>query len=244
MLQIQESEGESLARARWGAAIKHVRMLVRMDRLHHVFRERQEIARVKSLHAMMFVCIQIASRVALTACPRPESDKDLFAEAWQPLLERDPALWDEAEVNSLVSQGSVASQSWLPADLTKVFLILHEPNFGITLHEDGRKKIKRKTTVRSAPCRPSISMQSRSTSVSQAAVHPLLNLYLTARTFPDNDYFKAQGEGQVALFNLLKAYSNFDFELGYCQGMAFVAGLLLLQVTKPSCLIDSLTVQT
>jgi hypothetical protein len=86
-------------------------MLVRMDRLHHVFRERQEIARVKSLHAMMYVRVKIASHVALTTCLRPESDKDLFTEAWQPLLERDQALWDEAEVNRLVSQGTVAHKA-------------------------------------------------------------------------------------------------------------------------------------
>jgi hypothetical protein len=57
-------------------------------------------------------------------------------------------------------------------------------------------------------------------------------LIVAARTFPTNEYFKINGEGQAALFNLLKAYSNYDIELGYCQGMAFVAGMLLLQACR------------
>lgn len=52
-----------------------------------------------------------------------------------------------------------------------------------------------------------------------------------ARTFPENEYFKAaDGPGQLSLFNVLKAYSLYDSEIGYCQGIAFVVGLLLLNV--------------
>jgi len=49
------------------------------------------------------------------------------------------------------------------------------------------------------------------------------------RTFPNHVFFKDnQGNGQRLLYNVLKAYSLFDKEVGYCQGMAFVAAVLLL----------------
>lgn len=40
------------------------------------------------------------------------------------------------------------------------------------------------------------------------------------------------GPGQLALYNLLKAYSLLDPEVGYCQGLCFVAGVLLLHVCQ------------
>ncbi|XP_048388341.1 TBC1 domain family member 4 isoform X3 [Stegostoma tigrinum] len=53
------------------------------------------------------------------------------------------------------------------------------------------------------------------------------------RTFPTHAYFSAQlGAGQLSLFNLLKAYSLLDKEVGYCQGISFVAGVLLLHTTE------------
>ncbi|XP_069495371.1 TBC1 domain family member 4 isoform X2 [Ambystoma mexicanum] len=53
------------------------------------------------------------------------------------------------------------------------------------------------------------------------------------RTFPTHAYFSAQlGAGQLSLFNLLKAYSLLDQEVGYCQGISFVAGVLLLHMSE------------
>ncbi|MBN3308158.1 TBCD4 protein, partial [Amia calva] len=53
------------------------------------------------------------------------------------------------------------------------------------------------------------------------------------RTFPTHQYFSAQlGAGQLSLFNLLKAYSLLDKEVGYCQGISFVAGVLLLHMSE------------
>lgn len=51
------------------------------------------------------------------------------------------------------------------------------------------------------------------------------------RTFPKHPYYaQPLGPGQLSLFNLLKAYSLLDKEVGYCQGLSFVAGILLLHV--------------
>ncbi|XP_049565566.1 TBC1 domain family member 1 isoform X2 [Orcinus orca] len=51
------------------------------------------------------------------------------------------------------------------------------------------------------------------------------------RTFPTHPYFSAQlGAGQLSLYNILKAYSLLDQEVGYCQGLSFVAGILLLHM--------------
>ncbi|KAM7380271.1 hypothetical protein PAMP_003583 [Pampus punctatissimus] len=53
------------------------------------------------------------------------------------------------------------------------------------------------------------------------------------RTFPTHQYFSAQlGTGQLSLYNLLKAYSLLDTEVGYCQGISFVAGVLLLHMSE------------
>uniref|UniRef100_A0A3Q2ZM39 TBC1 domain family member 4 n=1 Tax=Kryptolebias marmoratus TaxID=37003 RepID=A0A3Q2ZM39_KRYMA len=53
------------------------------------------------------------------------------------------------------------------------------------------------------------------------------------RTFPTHQYFSAQlGAGQLSLYNLLKAYSLLDTEVGYCQGVSFVAGVLLLHMSE------------
>lgn len=55
----------------------------------------------------------------------------------------------------------------------------------------------------------------------------------TGRTFPTHPYFSVQlGAGQLSLFNLLKAYSLLDKEVGYCQGISFVAGVLLLHMSE------------
>jgi hypothetical protein len=52
-----------------------------------------------------------------------------------------------------------------------------------------------------------------------------------SRTFPGHTFFQDKdGQGQEALYNVIKAYSIYDSEVGYCQGLAFVVGPLLLKV--------------
>lgn len=54
-----------------------------------------------------------------------------------------------------------------------------------------------------------------------------------ARTYPEHDFFKEKdGPGQEALFNVIKAYSLHDREVGYCQGSGFIVGLLLMQMPE------------
>ena len=51
-----------------------------------------------------------------------------------------------------------------------------------------------------------------------------------ARTFPHMSMFSDRnGNGQHMLFNLMKAYSLYDTEVGYCQGLCFIVGPLLMQ---------------
>ncbi|XP_054709766.1 TBC1 domain family member 1-like [Uloborus diversus] len=53
------------------------------------------------------------------------------------------------------------------------------------------------------------------------------------RTFPDHPFFKQTlGSGQLALYNVLKAYSLSDTEVGYCQGLGFIAGIFLLHMKE------------
>lgn len=54
-----------------------------------------------------------------------------------------------------------------------------------------------------------------------------------SRTFPSHVFFQQRhGPGQRSLYNVLKAYSVFDRDVGYVQGMGFVAGLLLLYMSE------------
>uniref|UniRef100_A0A0N5BNS3 Rab-GAP TBC domain-containing protein n=1 Tax=Strongyloides papillosus TaxID=174720 RepID=A0A0N5BNS3_STREA len=52
------------------------------------------------------------------------------------------------------------------------------------------------------------------------------------RTYPELKFFKEGGRGQPSLFNVIKAYSIHDKEVGYCQGSAFIVGQLLLQMPE------------
>ncbi|KAF9122218.1 GTPase-activating protein [Mortierella sp. 14UC] len=53
------------------------------------------------------------------------------------------------------------------------------------------------------------------------------------RTFPNHEYFQTEGGvGQEALFNVAKAYSLYDPEVGYCQGISFIVGPLLLNMPE------------
>ncbi|CAE7784161.1 EVI5 [Symbiodinium pilosum] len=49
------------------------------------------------------------------------------------------------------------------------------------------------------------------------------------RTFPKHVLYRdKQGLGQQQLLNVLRAYSVFNAEVGYCQGMGFICGVLLM----------------
>uniref|UniRef100_A0A8D0FAI6 Rab-GAP TBC domain-containing protein n=1 Tax=Strix occidentalis caurina TaxID=311401 RepID=A0A8D0FAI6_STROC len=66
-----------------------------------------------------------------------------------------------------------------------------------------------------------------------------------ARTYPEHEFFKGQDSlGQEVLFNVMKAYSLVDREVGYCQGSAFIVGLLLMQMPekRPSACSCSVSV--
>lgn len=52
------------------------------------------------------------------------------------------------------------------------------------------------------------------------------------RTFPVHKFFKdSGGTGQDALYKVSKAYAVYDTEVGYCQGLSFIAASLLLHVS-------------
>ncbi|KAG0276831.1 hypothetical protein BGZ95_006982 [Linnemannia exigua] len=54
-----------------------------------------------------------------------------------------------------------------------------------------------------------------------------------ARTFPQVDMFKEEGgKGQESLRNILKAYSLYDPHVGYCQGLGFLVGPLLMNMDE------------
>jgi len=53
------------------------------------------------------------------------------------------------------------------------------------------------------------------------------------RTFPAHEYFKSSGgEGQEMLYKISKAYSVYDEEVGYCQGLSFLSAVMLLHLPE------------
>lgn len=69
----------------------------------------------------------------------------------------------------------------------------------------------------------------------QLTTHQHAILIDLGRTFPSHPYFsKSLGAGQLELFNLLKAYSLLDKEVGYCQGLSFIVGMLLMHMEEIS----------
>eukprot|EP00929_Paragymnodinium_shiwhaense_P085524 TRINITY_DN45934_c1_g1_i1.p1 TRINITY_DN45934_c1_g1~~TRINITY_DN45934_c1_g1_i1.p1 ORF type:complete len:411 (-),score=115.13 TRINITY_DN45934_c1_g1_i1:37-1269(-) len=53
------------------------------------------------------------------------------------------------------------------------------------------------------------------------------------RTFPKHVLYRdRQGLGQQQLLNVLRAYSVFNAEVGYCQGMGFICGVLLMYMRE------------
>lgn len=53
------------------------------------------------------------------------------------------------------------------------------------------------------------------------------------RTFPAHEYFKSSGgQGQEMLYKISKAYSVYDEEVGYCQGLSFLSAVLLLHLPE------------
>jgi hypothetical protein len=54
-----------------------------------------------------------------------------------------------------------------------------------------------------------------------------------ARTFPGHPLFCSR-YGLSVLFNALKAFATFDPAIGYSQGLAFIAGLLMLHMGPPA----------
>lgn len=50
------------------------------------------------------------------------------------------------------------------------------------------------------------------------------------RTFPDNIYFKSSSSDskRVPLYNVLLAFAHQNPQIGYCQGLNFIAGIMLL----------------
>ncbi|KAJ8253388.1 hypothetical protein GJAV_G00212370 [Gymnothorax javanicus] len=83
------------------------------------------------------------------------------------------------------------------------------------------------------PCRPQPPDTPYQDLLKQLTAQQHAILVDLGRTFPTHPYFSAQlGAGQLSLYNLLKAYSLLDTEVGYCQGISFIAGILLLHMNE------------
>ncbi|CAD7923805.1 unnamed protein product [Amoebophrya sp. A120] len=102
----------------------------------------------------------------------------------------------------------------------------NKTNFSTGLNKSG-------TTTTTTPSSASSSMQSvqcRSSTYQNLVAKDnkwisLIKIDIS-RTFPETTAF--DDSHQNKLLRILSAYSNFNLDVGYCQGMNFIAGLLLL----------------
>lgn len=119
--------------------------------------------------------------------------------------------WDKEEIHSAVCQGVPKSRRG------EAWLLLSQ-----------QYRLRHRLPQRQQPPETSYQDLLKQLTAQQHAI--LVDL---GRTFPTHQYFSAQlGAGQLSLYNLLKAYSLLDTEVGYCQGISFVAGLLLLHMSE------------
>ncbi|XP_046330913.1 rab GTPase-activating protein 1-like isoform X2 [Haliotis cracherodii] len=66
----------------------------------------------------------------------------------------------------------------------------------------------------------------------ESACEPVIQRDIN-RTFPAHDFFKESGGlGQDSLFKISKAYAIYDEEIGYVQGLSFLAAALLLHMPE------------
>lgn len=71
------------------------------------------------------------------------------------------------------------------------------------------------------------------TLLQEASTHEKHIVRDLARTYPEHALFaEAGGAGQGLLYNVIKAFSNYDREVGYCQGSPFIAGALLVHLPE------------
>ncbi|OMJ07076.1 GTPase-activating protein GYP5 [Smittium culicis] len=94
----------------------------------------------------------------------------------------------------------------------------------------------------SSSSRDPISLSKYRELISSPSPHDKQIVRDLVRTFPDHSFFKKDGSGQSSLFNILHSYSIYDPGLGYCQGLAFIAGPLLLNMPEEEafCVFKSL----
>ncbi|XP_069162661.1 TBC1 domain family member 1 [Procambarus clarkii] len=133
-------------------------------------------------------------------------------QAWQMLVSRPMARIDSSILHSGIKQGipkAVRGEAW---QLLMYQYLAHNPKL--------------------EPQFPSYNLPYESMIKELTSQHHAILIDL-GRTFPTHPYYmQTLGPGQLALFNLLKAYSLLDKDVGYCQGLSFVGGILLLHVEE------------
>merc|ERR1712130_177316 len=188
---------------------------------------------------------------------RPQDYKDLWRKAIkqqilllrmekenQRIIEHEEQLAErrlKLDYNSLVSSSEATLQTWegfLTASdqVPDRASVRAAVGLGIPRSKRGEAwQLMAKMSKAKAPSAdkfPSLTMP-YSNLKSQLTSHQHAILIDLGRTFPSHPYFSgALGPGQCGLFNLLKAYSILDPEVGYCQGLPFCVGLLIMHTEE------------
>lgn len=133
-----------------------------------------------------------------------------LADRWDRLLARPKGRIDPAALHDLVAAGVPRHRRG------EVWLLLAE-----------------QYQLRSPPSAQPGGSTSYQQLLQQLTTHQHAILIDLGRTFPSHPFYRdSLGSGQLSLYNLLKAYSLLDPQVGYCQGLSFVSGVLLLHMEE------------
>ncbi|KAG5897171.1 hypothetical protein JTB14_022534 [Gonioctena quinquepunctata] len=88
----------------------------------------------------------------------------------------------------------------------------------VWMHISGAENLKRSTTLTYSDLKQKINSQ---------YIIDTIEIDLP-RTFPDNIYFSNHENLPKMLYNVLATFAHQNKEVGYCQGLNYIAGLLLL----------------
>ncbi|XP_013417491.1 TBC1 domain family member 1 isoform X2 [Lingula anatina] len=200
----QKKKSSSAIRALWKKAIMETLLLIRMEKENRNLQARQDAVQDKR---------QRLDYKEITPCLKAVSKE------WESMLgTMEQMTGDKFDADQLLDAVKRGIPRPKRGAIWRLLVAQHR------LHHPGVLKMKFPNVELETPYQDLLR---------QLTTHQHAILIDLGRTFPTHEYFTTPlGVGQLSLFNLLKAYSLLDTEVGYCQGLSFVAGILLMHMPE------------
>ncbi|CAG5117262.1 unnamed protein product, partial [Candidula unifasciata] len=201
-------------RTMWKKLILESLLLIRMEKENHTIRAMQEKGGATLSHKLEYQELTPCLKEITCVWEQMLSlhDADTAEEAGQILMENHGKTIPKTKLLEYVMKGvprTLRGQVWL--------LLMQQQQIRTAVPDKAHESANYEDLLK------------------QLTTHQHAILIDLGRTFPNHPYFsKPLGPGQLELFNLLKAYSLLDKEVGYCQGLSFIVGMLLMHMEEIS----------